>query len=49
MFKKSKFNGNISDWNVSKLERVESMFYRSDFGGNLSKWDITKVVDIKNI
>ena len=38
MFAYSKFNGDISDWNVSKVTDTESMFLSSKFIGDISKW-----------
>ena len=43
MFYKSKFsgeNGDISVWDVSNVNTMESMFYQSDFNENISKWEI---------
>ena len=38
MFDGSKFNGDISNWNVSKVWDMSSMFNNSKFNGDLSKW-----------
>lgn len=38
-----KFNGDISNWNVSKAIYMYSMFFGSEFDGNLSKWNVSKV------
>ena len=38
------FNGDISDWDVSKVFTFEAMFYTSEFTGensDLSNWDIS--------
>lgn len=33
----TKFNGDISKWNVSNVKDMSSMFYQSEFNGDLSK------------
>ena len=40
MFFNSEFNGDISRWNVSKVENVSNMFYNSKFRGDISNWDV---------
>lgn len=37
------FRGNISDWDVSNVEKMTGMFLRSTFDGDLSKWNVSKV------
>jgi len=37
------FNGDISKWNTSKVETMESMFDNSLFKGDISKWDVHNV------
>lgn len=39
----SKFNGNISRWNTSKVEDMCGMFGFSIFNGDISQWDVSKV------
>ena len=49
MFYTSKFNGDISNWNVSNVKRMDSMFLRSEFtgkNGDISKWDVSNVKDM---
>ena len=36
MFKKSKFNGNISEWDISKLKEVDLMFENSNLSNDTS-------------
>jgi hypothetical protein len=36
MFKKSIFNKDISNWNVSNVINMEGMFYKSEFNGDIS-------------
>ena len=46
MFTYSKFNGDISSWDVSNVESMDTMFYRSEFtgeNGDISKWDVRNV------
>jgi len=38
MFTGSKFNGDISTWNVSKVKDMSWMFKDSEFNGDISKW-----------
>ena len=38
MFNNSYFNGDISRWNVSKVENMSYMFFYSMFNGDLSDW-----------
>ena len=46
MFTYSKFNGDISNWDVSKVKNMQEMFYNSKFtgeNGNISNWDVSNV------
>ena len=38
MFNGSNFNGDISKWDVSKVETMDNMFKQSDFEGNEPEW-----------
>jgi hypothetical protein len=38
MFFKSKFNGDISKWNVYNLQNMTGMFYDAEFNGDISNW-----------
>ena len=40
MFEKSKFNGNISKWNVSNVINMGSMFKNSKFNQDINNWFI---------
>jgi surface protein len=42
MFSGSKFNTDISEWNVSNVEDMQYMFYESDFNRDISNWKINK-------
>ena len=44
--KLTKFNGDISQWNVSNVEKMEFMFAVSNFNGDISDWDVSKVEDM---
>ena len=44
-----KFNGDISNWDVSKVENMEGMFYCSKFNGNISKWNVNKVTNMQSM
>ena len=39
----SRFNGDISKWDVSNVENMSDMFYNSSFNGDISKWDVSNV------
>ena len=36
----------ISDWNVSNVKNMHTMFYESSFDGDLSDWDVSNVEDM---
>ncbi|WP_422397931.1 BspA family leucine-rich repeat surface protein [Spiroplasma endosymbiont of Dasysyrphus albostriatus] len=41
------FNGNIANWNVSKVTTMKQMFYyAATFNQDLSKWDVSNVTDM---
>ena len=40
---KYEFNGDISQWDVSKVENMSRMFESSGFNGDISQWDVSKV------
>jgi surface protein len=49
MFRDSKFNGDISNWNVSNVKNMSDMFSYSKFTskkGDISKWDVSNVTDM---
>merc|ERR1719316_2649657 len=39
----SRFNGDLSKWDVSRVTGMSSMFGDSSFNGDLSKWDVSQV------
>ena len=43
------FNENISDWDVSSVENMRSMFHATTFNGDISRWDVSKVVNMENM
>ena len=43
MFYKSNFNGDISNWDTSKVEDMYRMFLDSKFNGDISKWNVSNV------
>ena len=45
MFAESKFNDDISKWNVSNVESMVNMFAFSIFNGDISKWDVSNVTN----
>ena len=49
LFYQSNYNGDISNWAVSNVETMESMFYESKFtgeNGDISDWDVSNVKDM---
>ena len=44
-----KFNGDISNWNVSNVENMESMFDNSKFNGDISKWNVSNVKNMSGM
>ena len=52
MFYNSAFNGDISEWDVSNVENMASMFAYSDFdcsNGDISEWDVSNVTNMECI
>lgn len=45
MFYDSKFNNDISKWDVSSVENMSWMFSMSDFNRDISKWKVWRVHD----
>ena len=43
MFLKSKFNQDISQWDVSNAMYMSYMFYESKFNQDISSWDVSRV------
>src|SRR5579875_2277143 len=46
MFNAAKFNGDISQWNVSNVKNMKAMFASTSFNGDISKWDVSSVKDM---
>ena len=49
LFYDSKFNGNISNWNVSNVTDMAYMFKDSFFDGDISKWDVSNVESMESM
>lgn len=45
----TRFDGNISEWNVSKVKNMKLMFSNCVFMGNLSKWKVSKNSDMTDM
>ena len=45
MFIDTQFNGDISNWDVSNVTDMASMFWSSPFNGNLSSWEVSNVTN----
>jgi surface protein len=42
----TRFNGDISKWDVSKVTDMTWMFFGSKFNGDISGWDVSKVTNM---
>ena len=49
MFVDSKFNGDISKWNVSNVKNMNRVFMKSKFNNNISNWDVSNVTNNTDI
>ena len=49
LFRRSKFNGDISKWDVSNVVDMSDMFEESVFNGDISKWDVSKVKNMSSM
>ena len=49
LFCDSDFNGDISEWDVSNVKKMNYMFYHSSFtgeNGDISNWDVSNVINM---
>ena len=44
-----KFEGDISEWDVSNVTTMAFMFDDSNFNGDISKWDVSNVTNMSNM
>ena len=50
MFSYTKFNGDLSKWDVSNVRNMGFMFYKAyKFNGDLSKWNVSNVTDMDSM
>jgi hypothetical protein len=49
MFACSKFNKDISKWDIGNIENMSCMFIGSEFNQDISNWDISKVKNISHM
>ena len=49
LFYWSKFNGDISEWNVSNVKIMRSMFKYSMFNGDISEWNVSNVKNMERM
>ena len=50
LFKYSKFNGDISKWDVSNVEYMKGMFKgATEFNQDISGWDVSNVADMSEM
>ena len=38
------FNGDISEWDVSNVNKMDYMFYEAKFNGDIYNWDVSNVI-----
>ena len=43
------FNGNISEWDVSNVTNMDTMFYGSKFNQDISKWNVSNVKNMASM
>lgn len=49
MFMNSKVQGDLTQWDVSKVQNMWSTFYNSTFQGDISMWDVSSVTNMSNM
>lgn len=49
LFRRSKFNGDISKWDVSNVEDMIYMFDKSEFNGDISEWNTSNVKNMSGM
>ena len=50
IFYNSRFNGDISNWDVSQVTDMSNMFaWTAAFNGDISNWDVSQVTDMSNM
>lgn len=49
LFRDSKFNGDLSSWDVSNVENMIGMFQESKFNGDLSNWNTSNVINMESM
>ena len=50
MFYQSQFNGDISSWDVSSVNRMYAMFeFNQIFNQNISSWDVSNVINMQSM
>ena len=49
LFYKSRYNYDISEWNVSQVKDMGYMFYGSSFNNDISQWNISNVENMDNM
>ena len=49
IFMNSKFNGDISKWDVSNVTNMSGMFFMSNFTGDISQWNVSNVTNMMNL
>ena len=49
VFSFTKFNGDISRWNVSNITNMSMVFSNTEFSGDISKWNVSNVTNMREM
>jgi surface protein len=49
VFSFTKFNGDISKWNVSNITNMSMVFSNTEFSGDISKWNVSNVTNMREM
>lgn len=49
IFYKTKFNGDISQWNTKNVTNMVGLFMDSTFNGDISKWNVSQVKNMHDL
>jgi surface protein len=49
VFSFTKFNGDISKWNVSNITNMSMVFSNTEFTGDISKWNVSNVTNMREM
>jgi len=49
IFSFTKFNGDISKWNVSNITNMSRVFTNTEFSGDISNWNVSNVTNMREM